>query len=296
MVRAQGMFFGLYSETTGMPPCCCSLSDYRCERRARTLQQRAFRLCLRPPLVNRTRGGMEATTLHDLHSALWLVVEVVHQIGNDCSGGSGDARSRSEDLAHAGLVQECVISLWDDAACDHHCCRALTAQLADELWDQRSVPGSLRAHTNHMHVSIKRLQSHLRWSSKKWTHVHIVAEGGKRRSDHVGSAVVAVLAHLGNEYARASAMCILEGCCGGDCLLNLIRAVAVLVVVSGSTRAERRRIPPPRSLERVRDLTDGAPSSSRLDGQLHQVPLTADSGGLKSAQCSGGSLCRALGT
>ena len=75
---------------------------------------------------------------------------------------------------------------------------------------QRQVAGRQRRHADDVHVVLDRLARRLVGRREQRADVDVEAEVGERRGDHLLAAVVAVLAHLGDEDARAAAVVLVE--------------------------------------------------------------------------------------
>ena len=79
-----------------------------------------------------------------------------------------------------------------------------------QLRHQRQVPGRQRRHADDVHVVLDRLARGLVGRREQRADVDVEAEVGERRGDHLLAAVVAVLAHLGDQDARPAAVGLLE--------------------------------------------------------------------------------------
>nr|GFC69544.1 methylmalonyl-CoA mutase, mitochondrial [Tanacetum cinerariifolium] len=82
---------------------------------------------------------------------------------------------------------------------------ALIGQLLDELRQQRVVAGGEAAYAYHVHVVVYGLAGYLGGGLEERREVHVEAHVGEAGGDDFGAAVVAVLAHFGDEHARAAA-------------------------------------------------------------------------------------------
>ena len=80
------------------------------------------------------------------------------------------------------------------------------AQLLDELRHERLVAARLRRDADHVHVVLDRLARDLLGRLEERADVDVEAEVGERGGDHLGAAVVAVLADLGDQHARPAAV------------------------------------------------------------------------------------------
>ena len=79
-------------------------------------------------------------------------------------------------------------------------------QRVDELRHERLVPGGLARHADDVHVVLDRVARGFLGRLEQRADVDVEAEVGERGGDHLGAAVVAVLAELGDEDARAAAL------------------------------------------------------------------------------------------
>ena len=84
-------------------------------------------------------------------------------------------------------------------------------QLGLQLGHQGQVAGGQRADADDVHVVLHRLAGGLGGGREQGADVHVEAEVGEGRGDHLLAAVVAVLAHLGDQDARSPAVGLLEG-------------------------------------------------------------------------------------
>ena len=79
--------------------------------------------------------------------------------------------------------------------------RPALAQRRDHLRDKREVAGGERGDTDHVGAGRDGLRGHVARTFEKRAHLDHIAEIAERAGDHLGAAVVAVLAHLGEEEA-----------------------------------------------------------------------------------------------
>ena len=79
-----------------------------------------------------------------------------------------------------------------------------------------------------MHIGVERLQRHLSGGREERREIDIEAQIGESGRYNVRTAVMPILPHLGDEYARPSTVPRLEGGSGLRSLLDLIGAVAIL--------------------------------------------------------------------
>jgi hypothetical protein len=71
---------------------------------------------------------------------------------------------------------------------------------------QRLVAGGQRADAHRVHVVLDRLARAFLGRLEQRAHVDVEAQVGEGRGHHLGAAVVAVLAQLGDHHARAAAL------------------------------------------------------------------------------------------
>ena len=141
----------------------------------------------------------------------------------------------------ARLAQEVVVLRRDHAAADDEDVVAtLLAQLRDQLGHERLVPGGLARHADDVHVVLDRVARRLLGRLEQRADVDVEAEVGERGGDHLGAAVVAVLAHLHDEHARAAALGVGELV---DLAPDLLVALVALVrrAVHAGDATDRRR-------------------------------------------------------
>ena len=81
---------------------------------------------------------------------------------------------------------------------------------------QREVTGGQARHADDVHVGVDRLLGDFLGRGEQRAHVDVEAHVGERRDDDLLAAVVTVLAHLGDEDARAAALGLLERLGGLD--------------------------------------------------------------------------------
>ena len=130
---------------------------------------------------------------------------------SDLGGRLRDVGAGAEDRGDAGLAELVVVLRRDHAADDHEdVVAALLAQLRDELGHQGLVPGGLARHADDVHVVLDRVARRLFGSLEQRADVDVEAEVGERGGDHLGAAVVAVLAELDHEQAGPAALAARE--------------------------------------------------------------------------------------
>ena len=73
------------------------------------------------------------------------------------------------------------------------------------------MPSRLRRHTDNMHIIFNRLLRRLFRRLEHRPHIHIKAQVGKGRGNHLGTAVMTILTHLYHQHSRAAAMVFRKG-------------------------------------------------------------------------------------
>ena len=94
----------------------------------------------------------------------------------------------------------------DPADHDHDVVAAQRGQLVAQRRHQREVPGGQRVDADDVHVGLDRLAGDLAGRLEQRADVDVEAEVGERGGDHLLAAVVAVLAHLGDQDPRPAAL------------------------------------------------------------------------------------------
>ena len=141
---------------------------------------------------------------------------------------------------------------------------ALLAQLLDQLGHERLVARGLAADADDVDVVLDRVACRFLGRLEQRADVDVEAEIGERGRDHLGAAVVAVLAHLGDEHARAAALGAGELL---DLAADLVEALVALVRAAVHARdgTDRGAVPREHLLHRVGDLADRRAGPGRLD-------------------------------
>ena len=107
----------------------------------------------------------------------------------------------------AGREQRVVVRRRDDAADhDHDVAAAVLLQRRLQLGHQRQMPRRQRRDADDVHVVLDGLARRLVGRGEQRPDVDVEAQVGERRGDHLLPAVVAVLAHLGDQDARPPAV------------------------------------------------------------------------------------------
>ena len=125
---------------------------------------------------------------------------------NHADGRHGDAGAGAEDGGNACLVEEIVVLGGDYAAGSHD--DILAAQLLeflDNLRHKSLVAGSQGGYAQNVHIILHGLAGSLGRSLEEGTHVDVETAVGISGGNHLGAAVVAVLAHFGNHDSGLAA-------------------------------------------------------------------------------------------
>src|SRR5262249_989743 len=113
----------------------------------------------------------------------------------------------SVDGRDAGVEEEVVVLGRDHAPAHHEdVVAALLAQLLDQLGDERPVPGRLARHTDDVYVVLDGVAGGFLRRLEKRADAGVETDVGERGRDHLGAAVVAVLAHLHDEHPGPAAL------------------------------------------------------------------------------------------
>ena len=131
----------------------------------------------------------------------------------------------TEHRADACRLQEVVVPGRDHPA-DHDddVARTLRGQLFDQLGNERLVAGRLARDADDVHVVLDRIARGFFRRLEQRTDVDVEAEIGEGRRDHLGAAVVTVLAQLRDEDARPASFVL------GEVVDLLADALELLVV------------------------------------------------------------------
>src|SRR5437899_2229759 len=261
------------------PVCGRRISSRRCAASwwsRRVLSTRVIALASARRLPARTSAASASTGTSRLgadrgirRGPLALADELQH-----AAGSLRDRRPGSEDRLHAGLLEERVVAGRDDAAHrDDDVPRARSLELAHELGHERLVAARLGGDAHHVDVVLHRLARDLLGGLEERADVDVEAEVGKRGGDHLGAAVVAVLADLGDQDARPPP--VLDGE-----LLDVLAegrpflVAGELAAVDARDGADLRPVPAPHLLERLRGPGHRGARPGRVDRQLEQVPVS----------------------
>src|SRR5262245_18638092 len=191
----------------------------------------------------------------------------------DAASCRGNRGARAEDRLHARPLEEFVVLRWNDPADrDHDVARTEPLELPDHLRDERLVTARLRGHADHVDVVLDRLARDFLGRLEERAHVDVEAQIGERGGDHLGAAVVTILADLGDQDARAAAVVAQEA-------IDLLPHRGPLGIVAEVTAIDTRDGPdlglvaPPHLLERLRDLAHRGARARRLHREPEKIPL-----------------------
>src|SRR5438094_5016774 len=185
--------------------------------------------------------------------------------------GLRDLRPRAEDRLHARTLEEGVVLGRDDAAArDHDVRGAEPRELLDELRHERLVAARLGGDADHVHVVLDRLARDLLGRLEEHAHVDVEAQVGEGGGDHLGAAVVAVLADLGDQHAGAPPVL------AGEALDFRAQRLPFLVVgelaaVDAGDGAALGVIAAPDLLERARNPTHCGTNEAVVEPNLREV-------------------------
>src|SRR3984957_8545212 len=196
--------------------------------------------------------------------------QVVGRVGDDSAG--------AEDRGRAGRAQLAVVLGRDDPADHHHDVTApLVREGGLEVGHEGQVTGGERVDADDMDVGPDGLAGHLAGSLEQRPHVHVEAEVSERAGDDLLAAVMAVLAHLGDEDPGTAPLGPLElGRRGADPLDAV--GLASLLPVHTADCTDVPGVAAEHLLQRVGDLAHGRLRPGGVDGQRQQVvlvPVTA---------------------
>mmetsp|Transcript_28252 Transcript_28252/g.47989 ORF Transcript_28252/g.47989 Transcript_28252/m.47989 type:complete len:708 (+) Transcript_28252:1254-3377(+) len=185
----------------------------------------------------------------------------------------------SEYQGNAALVQVIVVCLRDDTTSNHHNIRGiLLLELLNQLRHQSLVACCLGADPNHMNIRFNGMPGHLTRGLEQWPHIHIKPHVSESGGHNLGASVMAILTHLANEDTRAAPILTFKFLNQlsdlGQLLLCLCAAgVGVLRQVDPADGGRAGRVAAVHLLQRIRDLSDGAPHLRRGHRALQQVAL-----------------------
>ncbi len=122
-------------------------------------------------------------------------------------GRGGDRRTGSENGLDSGIVEKIVVAGGNDASGHHHdILAALFPQFGDQGRDQGLVTGGETGGADDMDIIF---DGHLGRFFRGLEHradIDVKAQVGIGAGDHLEAPVMAILAHLGDQQPRASAL------------------------------------------------------------------------------------------
>ncbi len=139
------------------------------------------------------------------------MAETAVERGEERLGGFGDHRAGREDGLGAGLLERVIILRRHHAADhDHDVGTAKLFELGFELGHQRQMGRRQRGDADDVDVVLDRLARGFGRCCKQGADIDVEAEIGEGRGDHFLTAIMAVLADLGDQDARPAAFVVLE--------------------------------------------------------------------------------------
>src|SRR5665213_4076562 len=179
----------------------------------------------------------------------------------------GNHSARSVNAGYSGLVKKLVILRRNHAAYDYKDVVPIElAQLVDQLRHQRLVSCGQRRHADDMYIVLDSMPRHLKRSLKQRADIHVEADIRESSCDDFRAAVLAVLPHIGHQYARTPAFRLLKL---RSHLLRFLElyASATLSRVDSGDGASGGLVAAPDCFQRGRDLAQ----SSALAGGIHRA-------------------------
>src|SRR6185437_11336270 len=164
-------------------------------------------------LFRKTYAAEPTTDSDSTIGILWLggesaLFDEVQNIG----GRLRDIGAGTVDRGDAGLGEKVIVLRRDHAAAYHqYVVTPCRAQRLDQRRHQRAVARRLARHTDDVNVVFDGLARGFFRRLKQRPDIDVEAEIGERRGDHLGAAVMAVLAELGDEEPRPAAFFMGEG-------------------------------------------------------------------------------------
>ena len=158
----------------------------------------------------------------------------------------------------------------DTATDDDDVVGAFLFQAIDDLRDQRFVSRGLRGDADHVHVVLDRLAHRLVGGLKKRSDIDVETDIGKRRGDHLGTAIVSVLTELADQHAWPATLGFGEL---DDRLANgrQIRHRSRTCAVHTCNGLGHGAMAPVDFLQRIGNLADGGPGTCSIDGECQQI-------------------------
>ena len=80
----------------------------------------------------------------------------------------------------------------------------------DQLRHESLMSCGQRRHADDVHIALHREARYFAWSLEERTDIHVKANVGQCRGNHLGAAIVPILPHLGDQDARPAALFLFE--------------------------------------------------------------------------------------
>src|SRR5215471_2144429 len=193
----------------------------------------------------------------------------------DLGGGFGDVGAGAVDRADAGYFEEIVVLRRDDAAADdQNVAGTFALQRFDQRRDEGLVAGSVGRDADNVDVVLDRLAGGFLRCLEQRADIDVEPDIGKGGGDDLGTAVMPILAELGDEHARPTSLFARESLYFA---LDVAERIVVLILsaVDSADRADLRTIAAKDSLQRLGDLADRRARPHRVDRQCQQVTFPA---------------------
>ena len=203
------------------------------------------------------------------------MVELLPQLGQQVERGLRDDGAGQEHRGGPHLLEGGHVVGRDHAADhDHDVGTALLGQRLLQRREQREVARGERGDPDDVDVGVDGLLRDLLGRGEQRPHVDVEAHVGEGADDDLLAAVVAVLAHLRDQDARAAALGLLELVGGVEDLLHQLAAGgAGLVPEHAADRTDHGLVSAVDLLQRVGDLADGRLGAGRVDREREQVAV-----------------------
>ncbi len=184
-----------------------------------------------------------------------------------------DVGAGAEDRHGAHRAQEIIILRWDDAAGDHlDIAAARRFQLVDQGGHERLVAGGQAGRRHQFHIQRDGQIAGLLRRLEQRADRRIEPEIGQRGADHLGAAVMAVLAHFHDQHARLVAGAAFKG-------LNALRHAhigrigLVAIGVNALHHLHHRNMPAEHGFHRGADFAQSGAGAGAFDGQGQHIVL-----------------------
>src|ERR1017187_7609467 len=240
-------------------------------RQEGTMAARSSRAQLSRRLRYEAAGKNSQRTLLQIHqsgssfdrAAVQNLDNSLRRHGNHCAG--------SVDAGYSGLVKKFVILWGNYAACNYQDVMPIEfAQLVNQLRHQRLVTRRQRRHADDMYIVLDSMTRHLKRSLEERADIHVEANIRESSRDDFCAAVMAVLPHLGHQYARTPAFRLLKL---RNHLLRFFElcASATLSRIDSGYGASRGLVPAPDSFQRGRDFAQSSALASGIHRAFQQI-------------------------